>query len=95
MEILVVLGSGGRTAHIFASQKHFSTHQCSVQAPARWFATPNLRFEALLRRAAKQKPQPVAGTYVLAPEAGLEPATSKLTASCSTIELLRKSGYAL
>ncbi len=27
----------------------------------------------------------------MAPEAGLEPATSKLTASCSTIELLRNT----
>ncbi len=37
----------------------------------------------------KEKTSPKWTGLFLAPEAGLEPATSKLTASCSTIELLR------
>ena len=39
----------------------------------------------------KLKTDPKGSVHSLAPEAGLEPATSKLTASCSTIELLRNN----
>lgn len=76
------------SAHFWVCQKHFFTQSCSKQAFARDFAPPNLRFE-FQHLKSKQKAGPKDPTLGLAPEAGLEPATSKLTASCSTIELLR------
>ena len=59
---------------------------CSVQAPVLGLADRTFGSKFCSAEANK-KPQPLAGTVCLAPGVGLEPTTSKLTASCSTIEL--------
>ena len=87
---MVQLGSGGRTAD-FALLRLLEKKMLRAFFSSLHYAElGRCATNPVLVRLSKQNEKATASGdfHILAREAGLEPATSKLTASCSTIELL-------